>query len=242
MFRPIILGLAAAATIVAVTMAAAVIGTAAATYAISRATVTVTTMTPATPRWPDRYVGRFVAVGEPTIILIAAFHCHAALTWADTSTSTTTQTCQRHHDGQARCAFCVTIIRVTPRGTGGACSNRRGEAHPVSSCPERKFLPIYGRWRARIPPSIKSLAGIASNGNTDAARVSRLHRAARSAVGASHRRHTLPRTAKARSASSSGTSLQVATSRWRRRSSTRRPCDMRTPTRIDLGSAIANSG
>ena len=60
MFRPIILGLAAVAAIVIVTVAAAVIGTAAATYAIGRATVVVTTTNPATPQWPDRYVGRFV--------------------------------------------------------------------------------------------------------------------------------------------------------------------------------------
>ena len=60
MFRPIILGLAAVATIAAVTVAAAVIGTAASAYAISRARVTVTTTIPTTPQWPARYVGRFV--------------------------------------------------------------------------------------------------------------------------------------------------------------------------------------
>ena len=45
-------------------LAAAVIGTAAATYAIDKATltVTVTTATPATPQWPARYVGRFVSL------------------------------------------------------------------------------------------------------------------------------------------------------------------------------------
>jgi hypothetical protein len=64
MFRTIILGLATVATIAAVTVAAAVIGTAAATYAIDKATlsVTVTTATPATPQWPARYVGRFVSL------------------------------------------------------------------------------------------------------------------------------------------------------------------------------------
>jgi hypothetical protein len=64
MFRTIILGLATVATIAAVTVAAAVIGTAAATYAIDKAalTVTVTTATPATPQWPARYVGRFVGL------------------------------------------------------------------------------------------------------------------------------------------------------------------------------------
>ena len=64
MFRKIILGLATAATIAAITVAAAVIGTAAATYAIDKATlsVTVTTATPATPQWPARYVGRFVGL------------------------------------------------------------------------------------------------------------------------------------------------------------------------------------
>jgi polyisoprenoid-binding protein YceI len=64
MFRTIVLGLATVATIAAVTVAAAVIGTAAATYAIDKATlrVTVTTATPATPQWPARYVGRFVGL------------------------------------------------------------------------------------------------------------------------------------------------------------------------------------
>ena len=64
MFRTIILGLATVATIAAVTVAAAGIGTAAATYAIDKATLTVTmtTATPATPQWPARYVGRFVGL------------------------------------------------------------------------------------------------------------------------------------------------------------------------------------
>jgi hypothetical protein len=63
MFRTIILGLATVATIAAVTVAAAVIGTAAATYAIDKAALTVTTATPAaTPQWPARYVGRFVGL------------------------------------------------------------------------------------------------------------------------------------------------------------------------------------
>ena len=64
MFRTFILGLATVATIAAMTVAAAVIGTAAATYAIDKATltVTVTTATPATPQWPARYVGRFVGL------------------------------------------------------------------------------------------------------------------------------------------------------------------------------------
>jgi len=63
MFRTIMLGLATVATMTTMTVAAAVIGTAAATYAIGRATlmVTVTTTTPATPQWPARYVGRFVS-------------------------------------------------------------------------------------------------------------------------------------------------------------------------------------
>ena len=62
MFRTVILGLATIATITTMTVAAAVIGTAAATYAIGRATLTgtVTTTTPATPQWPTRYVARFV--------------------------------------------------------------------------------------------------------------------------------------------------------------------------------------
>ena len=42
MFRTIVLGLATVATIAAVTAAAAVIGTAAATYAIDKAALTVT--------------------------------------------------------------------------------------------------------------------------------------------------------------------------------------------------------
>jgi hypothetical protein len=62
MFRTIILGLATVATIAAMTVAAAVIGTAAATYAIDKAALTVTTATPATPQWPARYVGRFVGL------------------------------------------------------------------------------------------------------------------------------------------------------------------------------------
>jgi hypothetical protein len=61
MFRTLILGLATVATIAAMTVAATVIGTAAATYAIGRATLTVTTTNPATPQWPVRYVGRFVS-------------------------------------------------------------------------------------------------------------------------------------------------------------------------------------
>jgi hypothetical protein len=62
MFRTIILGLATVATIATLVAAAAVIGTAAATYGIGRATLagTVTTTTPATPRWPAHYVARFV--------------------------------------------------------------------------------------------------------------------------------------------------------------------------------------
>jgi hypothetical protein len=45
------------------TVAAAVIGTAAATYAIGSATMTMTltTMTPATPQWPPRYASRFIS-------------------------------------------------------------------------------------------------------------------------------------------------------------------------------------
>ena len=62
MCRTIILGLATVATIAAMTVAAAVIGTAAATYAIDKAALTVTTATPATPQWPARYVGRFVGL------------------------------------------------------------------------------------------------------------------------------------------------------------------------------------
>jgi hypothetical protein len=64
MFRTLILGLATVATIAAMMVAAAVIGSAAATYAIGRATltVTVTTTTPATPHWPARYVARFVGL------------------------------------------------------------------------------------------------------------------------------------------------------------------------------------
>jgi hypothetical protein len=42
------------------TVAAAVIGITAASYAIGRATLAVTVTTPATPQWPTRYVGRFV--------------------------------------------------------------------------------------------------------------------------------------------------------------------------------------
>ncbi len=64
MFRTIVLGLATVAKIPAMTLAAGVIGTAAATYAIGRATlaVTVTTTTPPTPQSPARYVGRFVSL------------------------------------------------------------------------------------------------------------------------------------------------------------------------------------
>ena len=64
MFRTIILGLATVATIAAMTVAVAVIGTAAATYAIDRATLAATapTATAATPQWPARYVGRFVGL------------------------------------------------------------------------------------------------------------------------------------------------------------------------------------
>ena len=60
MFRTIILGLATVATVAIVTVGAAAIGTAAATYALGRAALTVTTTTPAAPQWPARYVGRFV--------------------------------------------------------------------------------------------------------------------------------------------------------------------------------------
>jgi hypothetical protein len=62
MFRTIILGLATVAAIATMTVAAAVIGTAAATYAIDRAALAATapTGTAATPQWPARYVGRFV--------------------------------------------------------------------------------------------------------------------------------------------------------------------------------------
>jgi hypothetical protein len=58
-----ILGLATVATIATVTVAAATIGTAAATYAIGRASMamSVTTTTPATRQWPARYAGRFVS-------------------------------------------------------------------------------------------------------------------------------------------------------------------------------------
>ena len=59
MLRKIILGLATIATIAALTVTAAVVGTAAATYAIDKATLKITTATPATPQWPARYVGRF---------------------------------------------------------------------------------------------------------------------------------------------------------------------------------------
>jgi hypothetical protein len=62
MFRTIILGLAAVATIAALTLAGAVIGTAAATYAIGRVMLTVTVTTPATLQSPARYVGRFVGL------------------------------------------------------------------------------------------------------------------------------------------------------------------------------------
>jgi hypothetical protein len=62
MFRTITLGLATVATIATMMVAAAVIGSAAATYAIGRATLTVTTTTPATPQWPARYVARFVSL------------------------------------------------------------------------------------------------------------------------------------------------------------------------------------
>jgi hypothetical protein len=63
MFCTIVLGLATAATIAAMTLAAAVVGTAAATYAIDKAALTVTTAAPAaSPQWPARYVGRFVGL------------------------------------------------------------------------------------------------------------------------------------------------------------------------------------
>jgi hypothetical protein len=62
MFRTVILGLAAVATIATTTAAAAVIGTTAATHAISRATMTipVATTTPATQQWPAHYAGRLI--------------------------------------------------------------------------------------------------------------------------------------------------------------------------------------
>jgi hypothetical protein len=41
-------------------VAAAVVGSAAATYALGKAALTVTTTTPATPQSLARYVGRFV--------------------------------------------------------------------------------------------------------------------------------------------------------------------------------------
>lgn len=61
MLRTIVLGLATVAAIATMTVAAAAIGTAAATDAIGRATVTVTTINPATPQ-PARHVGRFVSL------------------------------------------------------------------------------------------------------------------------------------------------------------------------------------
>ena len=63
MFRTIILWLATVATITTMTVAAAVIGTTAATHAIGRATLTVTatTTTLVTPQWPASYMGRFVS-------------------------------------------------------------------------------------------------------------------------------------------------------------------------------------
>jgi hypothetical protein len=60
MFRAVIFGLVALATMTTMTVAATVIGTAAATYAIGRATMAVTP-TPAATQWPARYVGRFVS-------------------------------------------------------------------------------------------------------------------------------------------------------------------------------------
>jgi hypothetical protein len=67
MVRTFILGLATVATIAAMTLAVAVIGTAAATYAIGRATLSATaptapTVTATTPQWPARYVGGFVGL------------------------------------------------------------------------------------------------------------------------------------------------------------------------------------
>jgi hypothetical protein len=62
MVRTFILGLTTVATMTTMTVAAAVIGTAAATYAIGRATLTVTTPNPAPSQWPTRYVGRFVSL------------------------------------------------------------------------------------------------------------------------------------------------------------------------------------
>jgi hypothetical protein len=62
MFRTVILGLATVATIATMTVAAAVIGTAAATHAIDKATrtMTVATTTAAMPQWPARYAGSFI--------------------------------------------------------------------------------------------------------------------------------------------------------------------------------------
>ena len=60
----ITLGLATVATVATMMVAAAVIGSAAVTYAIGRATltVTVTKTPPATSQWPARYVARFVGL------------------------------------------------------------------------------------------------------------------------------------------------------------------------------------
>ena len=59
MFRTIILGLATVATIAIVTVAAAVIGTAAASYALGKAALTVTTTIPATPQIACPLCGAF---------------------------------------------------------------------------------------------------------------------------------------------------------------------------------------
>ena len=63
MIRTVILGLTTVATVATITVAAAVIGTAATTYAIGRATMTmtVTTTAPAAPQWPARYASRFIS-------------------------------------------------------------------------------------------------------------------------------------------------------------------------------------
>ena len=47
--------------------------------------------------------------------------------------------------------YCSRDCRRAGCGCGfDGCANRRG-AHPVSICPERKYLPIYARWRGGTP-------------------------------------------------------------------------------------------
>ena len=48
--------------------------------------------------------------------------------------------------------YIIRVIVAAP-GRGCACANRRGVDPPRKYCPERQYLPIYGRWRVGTPSS-----------------------------------------------------------------------------------------